>query len=152
MLEEKRKTSYWSFAIFVIFVVLLFVVLEENTSAPFSKCINNWHSDYGSDKPDQYGFFLAKVFGGHVLCTIKAVDRHNGFFAAIAGIAVACFTLSLRQSTDRLWLAGREALTTSERAFVFVEEFRTEITRAADNKESAERLLAAGNTIDPKLS
>jgi hypothetical protein len=55
-----------------------------------------------------------------------ALDSYNGLITAIATICIAWFTLSLRQSTDRLWDAGerqisiaRQAMIAGERAFVF---------------------------------
>src|SRR5580704_1599358 len=105
MLKEVKR-RYWIFAICVVFLISFFILLEENISAPFSKCIDNWQANYGPNEPDQYGFFLAKIVGGHALCTVRAVDRHNGFFAAMGAFIVAWFTFSLRDSTDRLWKAG----------------------------------------------
>jgi hypothetical protein len=47
-------------------------------------------------------------------------------WTALATIAIAIFTLTLKLATDKLWTAGRDALVTTERAFVWLNEFYTD--------------------------
>jgi hypothetical protein len=97
--------QYWPFALIIIIFLGLFVLVEENFSSSFAKCTNNWNADHVSYQRNYYST-LAEITGGHTLCIVKAIDRHNGVFAAIAAFVVAWFTFSLREATDRLWLAG----------------------------------------------
>lgn len=81
-------------------------------------------------------FLLSSDFALHEL--VSALDAHNGIITAIATGFIAWFTLSLRQSTDKLWNAGERqieiarqtaltaerALTVVERAFIAISEMR----------------------------
>jgi hypothetical protein len=53
-------------------------------------------------------FLLSSDIAIHDIET--ALDAHNGMITAMATIAIAWFTLSLRQATDRLWDAGERQL------------------------------------------
>lgn len=60
------------------------------------------------------------------------LDENSVLLTAIATLAIAGFTLTLKQSTDRLWQASEDQHAVSNRAFVFIDGFTTEITTAAD--------------------
>jgi hypothetical protein len=47
-------------------------------------------------------------------CEAVAVDKHNGLVAAFAGLIVACFTYTLWRSTEKLWKAGDEQITVAK--------------------------------------
>jgi hypothetical protein len=47
-------------------------------------------------------------------------------WTALATIAIAVFTLTLKLATDKLWRAGRDALVTTERAFVWLDDFNSD--------------------------
>jgi hypothetical protein len=56
----------------------------------------------------------------------QIIDRAGGIITALATIAIAIFTLTLKRATDKLWDAGehqtniaRQAMIAGERAFVF---------------------------------
>ena len=78
---------------------------------------------------------------------VAAIDAHNGVITALATIAIAWFTLSLKQATDRLWDAGerqlklaREALVADQRAWLIVTSFEIEnvkIGKIVDGAASA---------------
>lgn len=70
-------------------------------------------------------------------CEGEFLHANEGLLTALATIAIAFFTLSLRQSTDRLWEGGKEQLTVmqgqltemqqsfaAERAYVLKSEFK----------------------------
>jgi hypothetical protein len=68
----------------------------------------------------------------------NALNSYNGLLTAIATAFIAWFTLSLRQSTDKLWDAGERALTKTERAFVYIDGFDFELSTLADGKQPIE--------------
>jgi hypothetical protein len=49
------------------------------------------------------------------------VDSHSGAFTTLATVAIAAFTLTLWQSTNKLWLAGERHSERELRAYVFVD-------------------------------
>jgi hypothetical protein len=82
---------------------------------------------------------------------LKCVDTHNGLIAALAGIAVAFFTFTLKRSTDRLWKSGRDALEKVERAFIFLDGFNCELTLASDQTITPLEHLPERYKLDPDL-
>ena len=54
------------------------------------------------------------------------LDAHNGTITALATIVIAAFTAILTIVTNRQARLTKEALVTTERAFVFLEDFDTE--------------------------
>jgi hypothetical protein len=82
--------------------------------------------------------------------TVAAIDGHNGVITALATIAIAWFTLSLKQATDRLWDAGerqlklaREALVADQRAWLIVTGFEIESVKIGKIVDGA-----AGATVE----
>lgn len=104
-----------------------FIIVEENFSGKFTKCIDDWKANYVHNQPNQKGFIVGELVSGHTLCIIRSIDRHNGLFAAVAAFIVAWFTFSLRESTNRLWEAGERQRESSERI-------------ASRQRESSERI------------
>jgi len=49
---------------------------------------------------------------------VEFIDTHNGLVASLATIAIAYFTWSLRQSTDKLWSSSKEQIEFSRNSFV----------------------------------
>jgi hypothetical protein len=78
--------------------------------------------------PDTYqkyctAYHLSTVIGWQVG---ELLNSYSGLVAALATVAIACFTLTLKQATTRLWRASerqadlvRDAMIAGERAFVF---------------------------------
>jgi hypothetical protein len=85
-----------------------------------------------------------------------AVDSSNGFITAIATAFIAWFTLSLRQSTDKLWDAGNEQRLSAEAiAKRQSGEMQKSIAVANRAAEVAEKALIAADrawiSIDAKI-
>jgi hypothetical protein len=118
-----------------VLIGLAILFWSENTiSHSFQNCITNERSHQSTSNANKKRFIIGRVIRAQTICTVLLADAHNGFVAALAGIAVAAFTLRLKWSTDRLWLAQRNALEKIERAFVFIDGFNIEITTAADGE------------------
>lgn len=126
-------------------------MIEEEFSAPFSKCINDWRANYGPDEPEYYGFVVAKVVGGQVLCTVSAIDRHSGFFAALAAFIVAFFTYTLDRATNRLWRIEDRNFRVAQRAFVSLDGFNYELSTAANTKKTPLEGIPERYRDDPGL-
>lgn len=117
----------------VCLIFLSFLVWTENKYAEaFQNCVAQETNHQSTNNANKRRFIIGRLFARQSTCTVDFLDRHAGFVAALAGIAVAWFTLTLKGSTDRLWKAGERALETTERAFIFIDGFNDEITTGAD--------------------
>jgi hypothetical protein len=112
--------------------LVIFLWAENEFSKSFQDCITEYSSGQASKDSNKQRFNVAIFVKAQSICTVRLVDKHNGFFAAIAAFIVAWFTFSLRQSTDELWKAGERNFREAQRAFVFIDGFTPEITTAAD--------------------
>ena len=68
----------------------------------------------------------------HAACTGRVTHENEGFLTFLVSIFLAGFTGTLWWSTHRLWKAGRDALETTERAFVLIDGFNAELTIYTD--------------------
>jgi hypothetical protein len=146
---QRRDIS--AIAIVLLFVVLAFVWGENSISHSFHNCILQQRADQSSNNPNKYRFIIGRAIKPQASCSIRLLDAHNGFVAALAGVFVALFTLALWISTNRLWVAGKEQHAISNRAFVSLDGFDVEITTAADNKSSAALITDAFYKEHPYL-
>jgi hypothetical protein len=88
--------------------ISLFVWLENRSVHQFQQCIaahNAAESARESDQKSSIVVVLSQA-GPQSICTIRVLDKHNGFFAALAGLAVALFTFTLWQSSEKMWEAA----------------------------------------------
>jgi hypothetical protein len=73
-----------------------------------------------------------------VVRLVQILDKVGGAITALATIAIAIFTLTLKRASDKLWDAGERALTKTERAFVYIDGFDFELSTLADGKQPIE--------------
>jgi hypothetical protein len=120
-------------ALLSIVIALGLFVFSENKIAPhFQSCIGQTTADQGNTHTEKKGPIVVSVIRAQIICSIALIDRHNGFFAALAGVAVAAFTFTLWVATDQLAKSGQRAFEATERAFVFLDGFNYELTTRAD--------------------
>jgi hypothetical protein len=91
----------------------------------------------GYEKPERESEFWSAKFTDWLLAV----------FTGFLGL----FTYRLWQSTDRLWLASRDDLETTNRAFVSIDGFEVELTTAADTKAVDVSGLPERYRSDPDL-
>lgn len=76
------------------------------------------------------------------------LDTHSAFVAALATIAIAYFTLTLKRATDRLWQAAERDLeafkTATDQQIIEMGSHVTEARRAADAMQSVALEMAKG--------
>jgi len=85
-------------------------------------------------------FLLSSDVALHDL--VIALDTHNGIITAIATGFIAWFTLSLRQSTDKLWDAGeRQLKLTADNFADQSRDMQASIAAANRSATAAERAL-----------
>jgi hypothetical protein len=81
-------------------VALTAFVWTENGIAPsFQSCISQSASEPG-DKSSK-NFIVPSVIKSQAICSFRLIDRHNGFFAALAAVIVAAFTFTLWIATSK---------------------------------------------------
>jgi hypothetical protein len=106
-----RKLSFGRYLIFAFLIgMAVFVVAENLLVHQFQQCVAARTTSDGSkeDNKESKVVIVGKTIGAQIICTVRVLDKHNGFFAALAGLAVALFTFTLWRSTDKLWDASRE--------------------------------------------
>ncbi len=138
-------------AVVAVVAVVAFILIENRIPPSFQACVKNNFSNQRSETSQNESFAVNDLIASRLVCTIELIDRHNGFFAALAAFIVAAFTYTLWRSTDKLWRAGNDTLQTTERAFVFIHEFDVELTTAADAKIVKTEHLPERYRSDPDL-
>lgn len=122
------RHTYWLAIVVWGFVGILFIGVLIPT--PVYIIVYNEATEYTQQYYDLHDDFEGAVFGKIINNTLF----NAAFWTAVATIAIAWFTWTLKRSTDRLWKAGKDALEVTERAFVFIDGFNPELTTAIDAK------------------
>src|SRR5262252_5366838 len=115
-------------------VIGLFVLAENQVAPSFQICVSQNTGNPGNKDTENKSVTVVGFIRVQGICTLALIDRHNGFFAALAGIAVAAFTFTLWVATDQLAKSGQRIFEATERAFVFLDGFDYELTLASDRK------------------
>lgn len=118
------------------FVLSFFIWAENEIAQSFQACIGEKAPKESSEHPNNQSNSITVVVKTQALCSLRLVDAHNGFFAALAAIAVAAFTFTLWVATDRLAKSGQQIFEATERAFVFLDSFDFELTTKQDLKDN----------------
>jgi hypothetical protein len=102
---RKRLKIVLPWAAVFIVVYALFLLAENAIGDDFHKCISDETAYYSQNGQNHHPQPLPSYFRFAIqnVCSLGLIDRHNGFFAFLGTIAVACFTFSLWQSTHLLW-------------------------------------------------
>ena len=132
-----------------LIILIVFFWTENNFAPVFQSCISQNTSNQGAKETEIR--VIRRVITSEAICSLSLVDRHSGFFAAIAAFIAALFTFALKQSTARLWKTEERNFRESRRAFVFLDDFNTELTTAADAKEVKVDDLPKEYKSDPDL-
>jgi hypothetical protein len=116
------------------FVLTFFVWAENEIAQSFQTCVTEKAAKESSEHSRNQSNSVAVIIKTQALCSLRLVDAHNGFFAALAAILVAAFTFTLWIATDQLAKSGQRIFEATERAFVFLDGFNFELTTRADAK------------------
>jgi len=103
----KKYGPFWGA---LLALVALFIFAENALAPNFQSCVSQHPASHGNEKTQQKGRIVFKIVIAESVCTLQLIDRHNGFFAALAAFAIAGFTFTLWRSTDKLWRAGQDQL------------------------------------------
>ena len=133
-----------AFLVAAISLLVLFILSENLIATGYPGCIDNYKTQASGKYPSNEGQIIARVIEAQAICSLRLIDRHNGFFSSVAALIVGAFTFTL-------WLATRNharhmehmvGVTKSiQRAFVFVEGFNYELTTMADTLDLGAREL-----------
>lgn len=90
-------------------------VWSENEIAPsFQSCVTQNTNQQRAHSSDENSQVIAGLFKAQLVCSLRLIDRHNGFFAALAAIVVSAFTFTLWIATNRLGNAAERQITEAE--------------------------------------
>lgn len=129
-----RSSFFVSSALFL--ALLLF--FENEFSNSFHSCILQYSSSQTAinSKHGGVGFLegisQVAVVISQIACTVHFINFHIGFFSIAVALLVAVFTYRLVKSTDELVSSSNEGREATSRAFVFLDGFNVELTRASD--------------------
>jgi hypothetical protein len=83
-------------------VAITIFVWSENQMAPsFQACISQNASEQGSESSKNNSDGIVGIIKSQAICSLRLIDRHNGFFAALAALVVAAFTFTLWIATSK---------------------------------------------------
>jgi hypothetical protein len=116
-----------------IAAIILAVVLASLIFPPYRDyCNANYANKYYCSVYEIFAAFFAFV------------ELHNGAFTVIATVAIAWFTLSLRESTDKLGTIGNATAITQERDTKILQRaYLAVVPQGVEPKESDKRTLLA---------
>ena len=119
MLPVSRQ-HLWALA-GVAIALCIFLWTENHASHSFQECRIQERLRQSTGNADKGRFIIARAAEPQIICTARLLDSHNGLVAALAGIAIAWFTFTLKRSTDKLWSVSNAQAKTAERALVDLE-------------------------------
>jgi hypothetical protein len=139
------------FAVFALIFLAVFLWVENSFATSFGECVSQSPRNQGPEGSEDYSLIVSGFIKAQAVCSLRLIDAHNGFFAAIAAFIIAGFTYTLWRATTEQAHLTREALETTERAFVFLDGFNVELTTAADSKVVELEYLPERYRSDPDL-
>jgi hypothetical protein len=122
MLTAIRRLTSWV----LLLAGLGIAVLARDESASFQTCMGERSVNVRNGQEPSSTNFLVHIFDRASIsfhCTGSFIDVNNSTITALATIAIAGFTLTLWRTTTKQERLTREALVTTTRAFVFLEDF-----------------------------
>jgi hypothetical protein len=88
--------------LFSFCVAITIFIWAENQIAPsFQTCISQNASEQSGEVSKNNSDGIASVVKAQSICSLRLIDRHNGFFAALAALIVAAFTFTLWVATSK---------------------------------------------------
>ena len=121
-----------------LLLILVILIGAENQFAPsFQSCISQGASQQTTKDFKEKRQFIVIGVETQIICSLRLVDTHSGFFAVLAAFCLAAFTFTLKRSTDKLWKAGeRQLRAMRQSAFVNIASARA-ARKSADVAEAA---------------
>jgi hypothetical protein len=99
---------------FAVFIVV-FGWAENQIAPSFQSCIGEQSGQKAAQSSENNGSVIARLIKAQAVCSLQLIDRHNGFFAALA--AVAAFTFTLWWATDKQGELTRESIDLAREEF-----------------------------------
>ena len=112
----------WLLAFVFSFLALTIFIWAENQISPsFQACISQkgtqTTTQNGEKNADEKSNIVV-IVRSQALCSLRLVDRHNGFFSALAALIVAVFTVTLWISTSKQARLSFESLRLAREEFI----------------------------------
>jgi hypothetical protein len=144
MSDDRRMSKKFGPFCGALLVFLIVFLLTENYAAPsFENCISQNSGDHGTEKSENKGRIVGRFIFAESICSLRLIDRHNGFFAAIAAFVIAAFTFTLWQSTEKLWRASEDQIEHAKN-----EAMSDAMRRLKEEARLQEQINIAGRSAD----
>ncbi len=141
------KLKPWKIALISVALALgLYYLTIPNFGPYFAEVCSK--GEYGPpDRCESWDIITALILRMFVV-----FDEHNGIVSAFAGVTVAVFTAVLWTATVGLWKSGERQHASSNRAFVYLETFYTELTSLYETRRRGSLIMEAlPDGLDPEL-
>jgi hypothetical protein len=99
----------------ILVAFILFLLAENHIAQSFQTCVSQETAQKSADGSNYDSHDVAVSIKAQFICTVRLVDAHNGFFAAIAAFIVAGFTFTLWRTTDRLWKSSENQIAIAQK-------------------------------------
>jgi hypothetical protein len=108
-MKFRRYLIFWAACVGLL---CIFIWTENYAARGFQECVKQYSSDHGNEKGNKETSVVS--ISAQSVCSLRLIDRHNGFFAALAAFIIAWFTYTLRRSTDELRESGEKQIVISK--------------------------------------
>ena len=145
-----RKYGPFGAALLVFFVVFL---LTANFVVPsFETCVSQNSSDQSAKESENKAGIVGRFVLAESICSLRLVDRHNGFFAAVAAFVIAAFTATLWWSTQGMLAATNKTIKLARNEFISTHRPRLRVKNVViDRPPKGEPLFKTGRVISGQL-
>jgi hypothetical protein len=90
-----------SFLVSFCVAITIFVWAENQIAPSFQACMSQNASEQRGEGSKNNSDGVAAIVKAQSICSLRLIDRHNGFFAALAALIVAAFTFTLWVATSK---------------------------------------------------
>jgi hypothetical protein len=143
-MPKARLKKFVPFCSALVFFLAVFLLTENYAAPSFQSCVSQNSNRQASEKSAEGATTIVRFIFAEAICSLRLVDRHNGFFAALAAFVIAAFTFTLWQSTDKLWRASKDQLEHAKAEALSVElKNKREETRLQEQIEILRRSAEA---------
>ncbi len=130
MFKNERMSKAIIIALIAIFIGCCLTAIEVS-APPMQPCHETSKTNCAGDANRPGGIRTAWNLVGEFL------RRNEGAITAVATIAIAIFTGTLWNATQKMMEGGEKTFKATERAFIYIDEIKPELTTALDGNSSA---------------
>lgn len=96
MLKKMRR---WILLVSLIVGFSAFIWAENHIPYSFQRCVAQERSHQSANNSDKERFIIGRLIEPQIVCSIRLLDAHNGFFVAVFTFILSVATIGLFQAT-----------------------------------------------------